>query len=220
MRYVAIAALGAAVLGLACGDALTAPKPSEVPIKWEFDFTFDTPKPIRLDVPGESQPVTFWYVVYTVTNQGGTEQYFLPNFVLYADTGQILRSGRGVPGMAFREIKKTLNLPLLIDQADIAGPLLRGKNNARQGVMIFTDIDPKAGAFDIFVAGLSGETVKVRPPNPVPTVVYDREGKKKVEMAEEIVLAKTLQLSFSLPGEAAARFQTPTTLVQKQWVMR
>lgn len=233
MRNVAIAALGAAVLGVACAIAVTAPKPSDsavnvtppkpsdVAVKWELDFTFDAPRPILLPVPGEAKPVTFWYVVYTVTNHTPREQDFMPDFVLYTDTGQILRSGQGVPGMVFREIKKAINQPLLIDQADLSSkPLLRGDDNAKQGLMIFTDLDAQAGSFDIFVCGLSGETVKIRPPNPVPTVVFDANDQRQIEMAAEIVLSKTLQLTFSLPGEAAARFRTAAALQQKKWVMR
>jgi hypothetical protein len=222
MRNVAVVALVAAVLGLVCGSARTAPKPSDIPVSWELEFKFDVPRPIRLEVPGQNQPATFWYMEYTVTNRTGNEQDFMPVFVLYTDTGQVLRAGQGVPGSVFQEIKATLGRPLLMDQADLSSkPLLRGENNARKGVMIFTDIDPKAGAFDIFIGGLSGEMVKIRPPNPVPTITYDdRTDKMKTEMVSEIVLVKTLQLSYSLPGEAAARFKTKAERTKMQWVMR
>ena len=127
-----------------------------------------------------------------------------------------------MPGAVFEQVRAALHRPELMDQADIsAKPLLRGANNARKGVMIFTDIDPKAGAFDVFVGGLSGEMVKIRPPNPVPTVTYEvRTGQMKPEMVSEIVMVKTLQVSYSLPGEAAARSKTGAVSVKEQWVMR
>jgi hypothetical protein len=223
MRNVAAAAVcGAMLVALACGIAYTAPKPSDIPTSWQLDFTIDkAPRPIRLEVPGQKGMATFWYLEYTVTNKTDDEQLFVPEFVLYADTGQILRAGQGVPGMVFLEIKKQLNDPLLLDQADIsARPLLRGANNARQGVMIFQDIDEKAGAFDIFVGGLSGETLAIFPPNPVPKVVYDKDNKKQVVMVDKIVLRKTLQLHYALPGAASARNTTPVQLQQKTWIMR
>jgi hypothetical protein len=219
-------ALCAVVLGaLACGIARTAPKPSDLPTTWQLDFKYKEPRPIRVEVPGQKAPVTFWYLEYTVTNQTTDDQGFVPEFVLYTDTGQILRAGKDVPGTVFRTIKQELGEPLLKDLADISGPLLRGANNAKQGVMIFTDIDPKAGSFDIFVGGLSGETARVTPPNPVPTATYVsakefKDSNKAVVMQDVIVLRKTLQLHYSLPGEAAARFQTPAKLVQQTWIMR
>jgi hypothetical protein len=220
MRNVAIAAAGAAVLGAICASAMTAPKPAPVAMKWELDFTFKTPQPIRATLPGSKGPETFWYLEYEVSNSTNSAQFFRPDFVLYTDTGQILESGRGVPGAVFREIKKAMNRPLLTDQANMSGPILRGANNARQSVMIFQDIDPRAGSFDIFVGGLSGETAKIHLPNPIPTIVVNRKGDNETVMVEDVVLAKTLRLSYSLPGEPAARFQTLPRLVEKEWVMR
>lgn len=227
MRNVAAAALcGTLLLALTCGIAVTAPKPSDIPTSWQLEFKYKEPRPIRVEVPGEKGTATFWYLEYTVTNQTDDEQKFIPNFVLYTDTGQILQAGKDVPGMVFRTIKQQVGEPLLQDLADISSwPLLRGANNAKQGVMIFTDIDPKAGSFDIFVGGLSGETARITPPNPVPTAIYKdakdfRDSNKIVKMQDEIVLRKTLQLRYSLPGEAAARFTTPAKLESKTWVMR
>jgi hypothetical protein len=223
MKNLQAAALvcGAMLLVLLGGSAQTAPKPSDISTSWQLDFQVQDPKPVRLEVPGQKGLVTFWYVEYTVSNQTNEEQVFVPDFVLYTDNGQILRAGQDVPGTVFRSIKETLNEPLLKDQADISGRILRGSNNAKQGVMIFRDIDPEAGAFDIFVGGLSGETAVVQLPNPIPMTTYDREKKKQVvEMRDKIVLSKTLDLSYSLPGAASARFKSLPTLLAKTWVMR
>ncbi len=221
MKQVAAALCGVVLLVLICSRAETAPRPSDFPTSWELSFTCQAPRPIRVAVPGQKDLATFWYVPYTVTNQTNSEQVFVPDFVLYTDTGQILRAGQDVPGVVFRKVKQTLNEPLLRDQADVSGTLLRGANNAKQGVMIFTDIDPAAGSFDIFVGGLSGETARIQPPAPVPTQVYDRAKKQTTTvLKDEVVLSKTLQLHYALPGEASARLLTAATLKSKTWVMR
>ena len=214
-----VALCGLAILALACASAVTAPKPAVVPTQWELGFTFQQATPIRLQIPGDKAPSTFWYVPYTVTNQTPDEQTFVPELVLYTDTGQILHAGKNVPSFVFTAIQKEINEPLLKDQAAVSGPLLRGANNAKQGVMIFTDIDPEAGSFDIFVGGLSGETVKIEPPNPVGVERWV-DGNKRLEMKSEVFLSKTLQLHYSLAGEAAARFTTLPVLESKTWVMR
>jgi hypothetical protein len=221
MKNLASAALcGLAVLALLCASAATAPKPQDVATKWELGFESNQPRPIRLQVPGEKTLSTFWYIPYTVTNQTDDEQIFVPEFVLYTDTGQILQAGKNVPSVVFTAIQKELNEPLLKDMVDISkGSFLRGANNARQGVMIFTDIDPEAGSFDIFVGGLSGETVKIQPPNPI-GVETRVDGNKRVEMKSEVFLSKTRKLHYSLPGEASARFTTPPILESDTWVMR
>ena len=230
-----LALCGLAVLPLLCAVAATAPssaanpstnpstKPADIPTKWELTFTCGTPKPISVLLPGQKEPNTFWYVEYTVINETNDEQIFVPEFILYTDTGQILRAGQNVPNAVFNTIKSeiVLNEPLLMDTAAISKmPFLRGIDHARKGVMIFTDIDPSAGSFDIFVGGLSGETVHIRPPTPVETVTTDREGKQHVVMKDEIILAKTLKLHYLLPGEASARSKTTPTLESKTWVMR
>jgi len=219
-RTVAMGFCAAVLAGLACRVATTAPKPSDVPVSWELEFAYKQPRPIQVTLPGQDDPTTFWYMEYTVTNRTEDEQVFVPDLVLYTDTGQILRDGRGVPSLVFRKIKESVSEPLLKDQAGVSGRLLRGSNNAKDGVMIFQDIDPKAGAFDIFVGGLSGETAIVKPPHPVPVTVIGEDKKRKTVMKDEIVLSRTLQLHYKLPGEAAARFQTQPRLVRRTWVMR
>ena len=219
-RAAAMASCAAVLAGLACGIATTAPKPSDVPVSWELQFTYKQPRPIQVVLPGQDEPTTFWYMEYTVTNRTEDEQVFVPDFVLYTDTGQILRDGRGVPSLVFRKIKETVSEPLLKDQAGVSGTLLRGSNNAKDGGMIFRDIDPQSGAFDIFVGGLSGETAIVKPPHPVPVTTIGEDKKPKTVMKDEIVLSRTLQLNYKLPGEASARFGAKPRLVRKTWVMR
>ena len=98
----------------------------------------------------------------------------------------------------------------------MAGPLLRGADNAKDGVAIFTDIDPEAGEFDIFVGGLSGEIWSVTPPTPVITTSYGGKTTTKTS----VTLSKTLQMKYKLPGEAAARGSITPEKVAETWIMR
>jgi hypothetical protein len=56
----------------------------------------------------------------------------------------------------------------------------------------------------MFIAGTSGETASVV--NPV--------------TGDRVLLRKTLQRDYLIPGEAAARGATPIDLVSQHWVMR
>jgi len=212
--------LGVAALMAAGSLALTAPQPSEVPVSWELDLNFEHPQAIQMRLPGQERPATFWFMRYSVTNHTGADQIFVPNFTLYTDTGQVLPAGRKVPGAVFEKIKQTYNDPLLKETSAMTGKLLEGDDNAREGVAIWTDFDPDAGAFDLFVGGLSGETADVVLPKPVTLIAPDADGNPQTVTKEQVVLAKTLQLSYGIAGEAAARPRTAVKLLAKRWVMR
>ncbi len=212
-------------IGLAAGLVSVArsgppPKPSDIQISWQLEFNYETPRMISLKLPGEQERHTYWYVLYKVTNHTGEDRVFAPDFVLYTDTGQILRAGEGVPAAVFTEIQKLHNNPLLVSMAAAAGPLLQGEDNAKDSVAIWRDFDPAARGFDIFVGGLSGEEEKVKLPAPIQTVVRDDRG-ELVEVTEtEMVLIRTLMLQYKLPGEAESRRQITPELAKQQWVMR
>ena len=214
-RFIALSVFGAMVAGVLVSSVSSAPTPSESANKWELEFSYQTPRCIQVHVPGEDAPLTFWYMRYTVINRTDSEQSFMPEFVMYTDSGQELRSGEGVPSIVFDTIKQTLSDPLLKAQTDIMGKIFRGADNAKDGVAIFCDIDHSAGSFDLFIGGLSGEYAIVKLPNPIQMKV-----RGKVIEKDEVVLSKTLHLNYKLPGEAAARPNIAPELVSKNWVMR
>lgn len=219
-RIVAAIVLAIFSTAVLVSEAKTAPKPSPVPVQWELDFTWQQPKAIKVQLPGEAYPKLYWYMVYTVSNHTGTDQVFVPEFVLYTDTGEVLRAGKGVPSAVFDAVKKTVNDPLLRDTIGVAGRLLQGDDNAKTGVAIWPDFDPKAGTIDIFVGGLSGETAEVVLPDPIEVEQRDAKGNVKMVTKEKAILTKTLQLRYRVPGEASARLTTNASLVSKDWVMR
>lgn len=207
------------VLTASIAAAQQAPQPATLPTSWDLDVRFENPQMIRVNVPGQGMQ-TFWYVLYTVTNRTGADRIFVPTFTLYTDTGQIIRSGRGVPGRVFQEIRQRHNNPLLMSPTDIAGRLLQGEDNARDGVAIFRDIEPQARAFDLFVGGLSGERAEVKLPVAVTVESPTLEGEFEMIEADALTLYKTLNLRFALPGDPASRFTVAPRLVERTWVMR
>ena len=221
MKRIAVMIVVAAAIGaLVAGDGYTAPQPSEAKITWELDISFDPPRPIRVQLPGTKTKQIFWYMLYTVTNRTGKDRLFVPDFNLYTDTGQLIRSGRKTPTSVFDAVKSLHNNPLLKNTANMAGKILQGEDNAKDSVAIWHDFDPKAGSFDIFAGGLSGETVRIKLPRPIRVIKTDARGKKTTVWQETLLLAKTLRLTYKIPGDAASRTRTAVRLAKKTWVMR
>jgi hypothetical protein len=221
-RIVAVALLFAAGGLLLPGRARTAPKPAEVPTSWQLDIDYDPPKAILVSLPGKSKPQVFWYMRYTVTNNSNDEHVFVPNCVLYTNTGEIIPAGRNVPTTVFDAVKKLHNAPLLKDVTSITGSLLRGEDNAKDGVAIWPDFDPAAGEIDIFFGGLSGETAEVELPGgkTIEVTETDGFGNQRTVQKTKMLVSKTLHLHFAVPGEAASRLNTVAKLLDKEWVMR
>ncbi len=217
MRYcAALLALGLAAIW--AGSALSSPppKPSVVPVSWELEFIYQAPQTILLRLPGEAKAQRYWYMLYTVVNRTKADQVFVPEFTLYTDTGKVHRAGDGIPAAVFDAIQRRHNNPLLLDSASIIGKILQGEDNAKDGVAIWPDIDHDARNFDIFIAGISGERAVVPLPASGPADDAVQPGQSK----GQAVLAKTMQLNYTLPGEAAARERTVPRLNSQEWVMR
>ncbi len=211
-----------AVLMLAsCLAAGTAPQPDEFPTAWQLDFEYQRPKAVQVRLPGETEKRVYWVMIYTVTNKTGDDQIFVPDFALYTDTGQILRAGTDVPNRVFEHVKRTYNKPLLKDMTEISGRILQGADNARTGAAIWPDFDAKAGSFDVFIGGLSGESAEVELPTPVTVMEMDPlTGEKEEVVRSRILLSRTLRIRYSVPGEAAGRLRAPVEAVTAEWVMR
>jgi len=87
-------------------------------------------------------------------------------------------------------------------------------------VAIWPDFDAKAGALDIFIGGLSGETVAVDLPQPVKVTETNYKGETSTVIKNRVILAKTLHLHYEVPGEKSARGDVTPRLTKKEWVMR
>ncbi len=221
MKRIAVMIVVAASASLLVpGDGYTAPEPSEAKVKWELDIRFGPVRPIQVQLVGRKEKQTFWYMLYTVTNRTGKDQSFVPDFDLYTDTGQLVHSGRKTPMAVFNAIKSLHNAPLLKNMPDMTGRILQGEDNAKDSVAIWHDFDPKAGSFDVFIGSLSGEVAEIKLPRPIRGIKTDARGKKTVVWQTTLLLAKTLQLTYRIPGEAASRTRTGVKQVKKKWVMR
>jgi hypothetical protein len=221
MRIRIAATMLVALAALLIGQAKAAPPQApEVPLSWQFDFHHDRLQAIEVVLPGEDKPKVFWYMRYTVTNRTGEDRMYVPEFLLYTETGQVLRAGQNTPTAVFDAIKKVYNQPLLTDMIGVTGKLLQGEDNARDGLAIWQDFDASSGAVTIFAGGLSGDTVKVELPQPIEVTEKDFRGKDRTLTKSAIVLTRTLEMVYKISGEVAARLHAPTKLAKETWVMR
>lgn len=226
------AALWAVSLGesaeTTAGEATTQPainrppEPTVVPLQWEFDIELDQLRsiPVVLSEKGKTSERLYWYLRYTVTNQGAEDHVFVPEFVLYTSTGQLIRAGRRAPTEVFYQIKKLHHDPMLKTQTSMTRKLLRGQDNAKSGVAIWPDFDAETGIIDIFITGLSGETKAVSLPKPIEVEETDWKGNRQTVTKTRLILAKTLHVRYTIPGEQSARRDAVPKLVKREWVMR
>lgn len=194
---IAVAALAVVAV---VGSAMAYPKPAPVAPRWELVFE---PGDLRLYVdPIEDQG--YWYLTYEVTNRTGREQVWAPSFILFTDAGEIVPSGRGVATRVAEDLRELLGNELLENQNEIIGEIFHGREHAKEGLVIWRADQLDVTDISMFIAGISGETATVN--NPITGHV--------------VVLRKTLQCDFIVPGDALARGSRPVEPVRQQWVMR
>jgi hypothetical protein len=198
--FIAVAILGVSgTLFMPCAQA--APQPSIVPVSWELTFRHGPVERLIMPIDGKNQ--TFWYMRYTVINNTGKDILFTPDFELSTDTGQVQQAFKDVPNAVFDKIKSTYNDPLMLSPTQILGKLLQGDDNAKNGVIIFSNVDSDARDFQVFISGLSGETAEVQ--NPLTN--------------KPVVLQKTLILDYNVPGQSIG-IQPQPKLKSVKWVMK
>lgn len=211
----------ACILGLfaslnATFGALAAPTPSLTPKSWDLEFEFFDPARIEVALPGEERPTTFWYLIYTVTNNSGREVLFYPQFDLVTDTLNVVQGGDHVSPTVFDAIRARHGKlhPFLTEPLKVGGKLLQGTDNARTSVAIFRDFDPQASRFTVFAGGLSGEVARV--PNPA----FDPAAGESEQNPQFFTLRKTLAIPYDLPGDPVTRRQATPARGTREWVMR
>jgi hypothetical protein len=215
-----VGAVTASLLGKDQDKAGTYPKPLTVPLQWQFEIELGDFRPIAVRLPDKKEDQIFWYLRYTVTNRSGEDRIFVPEFILYTDTGEIVRAGKQTPMVVFNKIKALYNDPLMKIPTAMTGTLLQGEDNAKSSVAIWPDFDPNAGKVSIFLGGLSGETTSVDLPAPITVVEPDWRGEEHTVTKDKLLLVKTLELQYAIPGEKAARRHLAPKLTKQHWVMR
>lgn len=207
MRSVLALALIAPVIVLAAANPVSAkvPEPSLYKISWELDFKHGVPKRVVVDT------TAYWYLTYTVTNNTGQEQTWRPNFQMMTDDGKMIKSDRGIGIEVFDKIKATEGDRFLQPATQITGPLRQGEDQAKDGVAIWKEPNPRMGTFKIFIQGLSGEKA----------ALTDDDGKEmKGSDGLPEFLRKTLELDYQVLGDEFYPERHEVHELGHKWVMR
>ena len=194
------AAVAALAVLLAASSSVAYPRPAAVAPRWELEFE---PGDLRLYVDPDGGG-TYWHFTYMVTNRTGRDHVWAPTFALFTDAGEILPSGRGVPSRVAADIKTLLGNEFLEHQNEIIGEIFHGRDHAKEGLVVWPARQLEVNELSMFIAGTSGETASVI--NPI--------------TGERVLLRKTLQRDYLIPGEAVARGAKPVELRSQLWVMR
>ncbi len=211
-----MAKMCALVWGLAATVAWAAPEATVAPATWELDFTFHDPQRISMQLPGNDHPTTFWYMLYEVTNNTGREVELYPSFRLMTDTVQIVEGGENISPTVYDAIqtKHEKEYPFFISPWKLTGPVLQGQENSRASAVVFRMFDKEASRFTIFVAGLSGDVVRVLNPSAGP------DKPPTAENPPYFILRRTLAIHYDLPGDPRTRVLANPIRREREWVMR
>jgi hypothetical protein len=194
------------------------PKPSPYPISWELKFTHGMPKRIVVSVPTSPSPLAYWYMTYTVTNDGDREQNFLPQFEMLTDNGHVIRSDVNIPQRVFDAIKNAEHDKYLESMSSVTGQIRLGEAEARDSVAIWPESLPRMGHFSIFITGLSGEAVMLKLVNGDYQKVDQADDMKNLK--DLVILRKTLQLNFFIRGDEVYPGEDEVNQKDEEWIMR
>ena len=202
-----IVALSAAVAVASAQDGKPAGSPSagsSAPVAggaiWAFDFT---PRALQLYVDSATGE-GYWCLTYTVTNLTGTDRQWMPKVEMLDDQGRIHSAGRSVSPSITKAVKELLGNPLLEDQFQVIGPLRHGRDNAKDGLLIWSAEPCDATELTIFVRGVSGETETVEDPM----------------TKSPVVLYKTARLEYRVPGDVKHKPMAQIAVESRDWVFR
>jgi hypothetical protein len=148
----------------------------------------------------------------TLNNKTNRDVDFYPDCELVTDTFEIMPAAKGVPASVFERIKRRhrKEYPFLESLEHIDNRILQGEDNMRDIAIIWPDFDARANAIKIFIAGVSNETVAVEHPT----------AKDETGEPVKVYLRKTLELSYSISGDAAFRTSDKLAYEGRRWIMR
>jgi hypothetical protein len=202
------------IILFASSIVISAPKPAVVSgaNQWTLNVVFTQPQQITVKLPGQPKAQRFWYIIVTLTNNSNIDVPFYPGCELMTDTFQIIPAYRDTRNIVFDKIKNRhkKKYPFLESLEFADNKILQGQDNTKDLAIIWPDFEPKAKNISLFLAGLSNETVAVEHPTQ-----KDPNGNP-----EKMYLRKTLQLQYSIGGDANLRSNTTLVYKNKEWVMR
>jgi hypothetical protein len=173
---------------------------------------FDAPQQISVKIPGHAKKERFWYIILSLTNNSSSDVPFYPSCNLFTDTFKIVPAGIYREQLVFNHIKLKHQgkYPFLESIYFDDNKILQGQDNSRDVVIIWPDFDEKAKEVNLFVAGLSNETVVVDHPMEI-----DDAGEPV-----KVYLRKTLSLKYAIGGDESLRHAAKLVFKDRSWVMR
>lgn len=158
---------------------------------WVLDFRFRAPRLITVDIPGRGRKIV-WYMWYQVWNRTKEPRAFNPRFELVTLDKPGVHVDEVFPSVqeAIRRIEDPLGHQGIKNSVSMGrDPIPPSKADAVPkavtGVAVWTDVNPDATRFSIFVTGLSnGWSLAEIPPD-----------------NKQVVRRKTLQLNFKKLGD-------------------
>lgn len=201
---------------LLAGAAFGAPKAGASTTSWQLDVTFQDPQRITLQLPGDSDSTTFWYLLYEVTNNTGRDVMFYPSFRLITDTLKVVEGGSEIPPSVYDAVaaRHQKEFPFFAPPTKVTGRLLQGEANARASAAIFRVFDPNASSFTVFAAGFAGEIKRASNP------AFDNSRDESDGNPRFFILRRTLAIAYDLPGAAETRWRAKPVRRTREWVMR
>jgi hypothetical protein len=216
-----------AVAGLRTAKAAPDyPKPSPYPIDWELKFEHGTPHRIAVDVTDSTIPRAYWYMTYTVTNETDKEQRFYPQIDLLTADGNVHKSDEKVPKTVFEQIKQATHNKFLEPYTSISGPIRLGPAEARDGVAVWAETQPRMEHFSIFITGLCGEHVILKNVDGKLVKVdqaddiYNKDTEEELLKKGLIIMRKTLQLNYYIRGDEVFPGEDEVNKDGEDWIMR
>ncbi|MFQ5590402.1 MAG: hypothetical protein ACE5HE_04485 [Phycisphaerae bacterium] len=183
---------------------------------WELDFRFHDLERVRVRLPGDAVQTTYWYLLYEVINNTGREVDFFPSFRLVTDTLEVVVGGDRVSPSVYDSIaaRHRKEYPFFAPPWKMIGPVLQGEANARASAAVFRAFDRNASSLTVYVAGLTGDSVRLA--NPLVELGPEALGDAK----PYYVLRRTLAIRYDLPGDPGTRAMATPIRRGREWVMR
>lgn len=167
---------------------------------WTLDFM---PGDLKVYIDPTSGNA-YWYFTYVVVNRTGRERMWAPTIELFDGKGNLMQTGREVPGEIHEAIKNSFKDGGVQDQFEVLGKLPIGTENGREGLCVW-----RAGKLDstdltIFVRGLSNDFKKEQPtPDAAPVTVR-----------------RSLRLDYKVGSDERATGGRAASQTGREWVYR
>jgi len=183
--------------------AMAPPEPEAIPRRWQLEIESGPMRLASVDLPGVGTKAYF-YLTYKVINNTGEDLLFAPAFELATEVGS-RRSGLDVPVDVTKALIAQVQNPFIEDQISIIGQLLQGKENSKEGIVIWPADELDMDQLVVYGAGFSGETTTVEKPF----------GKDRV------VLRKTYIVKYRISGDMSKMIGKEIERAEPgRWIMR